>query len=58
MTLDDPQMYIRPVTIKFTQDLWADSDVFEFVCNENKRISSTPDTIELSDHVEEAVWKL
>jgi hypothetical protein len=37
MTLDDPQMYTRPFTIKFTEELWADSDVFEYFCNENEK---------------------
>jgi hypothetical protein len=37
MTFDDPQMYTRPFTIKFTEDLLADSDIFEYVCNENEK---------------------
>ena len=37
MTFDDPQMYTRPFTIKFTQDLQADSDIFEYICNENEK---------------------
>jgi len=37
MTFDDPQMYTKPFTIKFTQDLWADSDIFENICNENEK---------------------
>jgi hypothetical protein len=37
MTFDDAQMYTRPFTIKFTQDLLADSDIFEYVCNENEK---------------------
>ena len=36
MTFDDSEMYTKPFTIKFTQDLWADSDIFENVC-ENER---------------------
>ncbi len=36
-TFDDPQMYTRPFTIKFTQRLMADSDILEFYCNENER---------------------
>jgi hypothetical protein len=37
MTFDDPMMYTKPFTIKFTEELWADSDVFEYFCNENER---------------------
>jgi hypothetical protein len=37
MTFDDPQMYTKPFTIKFTQDLLADSDIFEYFCNENEK---------------------
>ncbi len=37
VTLDDPQMYTKPFTIKFTQDLLADSDIFENFCNENEK---------------------
>jgi hypothetical protein len=37
MTFDDPLMYTRPFSIKFTQDLLADSDIFENICNENEK---------------------
>ncbi len=37
MTFDDPILYTKPFTIKFTEELWADSDVFEYFCNENER---------------------
>jgi hypothetical protein len=37
ITFDDPQMYTKPFTIKFTEDLLADSDIFENICNENER---------------------
>jgi hypothetical protein len=37
MTFDDPQTYTKPFTIKFTEELWADSDVFEYFCNENEK---------------------
>jgi hypothetical protein len=30
-------MYTKPVTIKFTQELQADSDIFEYYCNENEK---------------------
>jgi hypothetical protein len=37
VTFDDPPMYTKPFTIKFTQELQADSDIFETFCNENER---------------------
>jgi hypothetical protein len=37
MTFDDPKMYTKPFTIKVTDELWADSDIFEFFCNENEK---------------------
>lgn len=37
MTFDDPQMYTKPFTIQLSEDLWADSDVFEYFCNENEK---------------------
>jgi hypothetical protein len=37
MTFDDPRMYSKPFTIKFTEELWADSDLFEYFCNENEK---------------------
>jgi hypothetical protein len=37
MTFDDPVMYTKPFSIKVTYDLWADSDIFEFICSENEK---------------------
>ncbi|HTD45503.1 MAG TPA: hypothetical protein VK687_15040 [Bryobacteraceae bacterium] len=37
MTFDDPQMYTKPFTLKVTEDLLADSDLFESFCNENEK---------------------
>lgn len=37
MTFDDPKMYTKPFTIKVTNELWPDSDIFEFFCNENEK---------------------
>jgi hypothetical protein len=37
MTFDDSLMYTKPFGIKVTYELWADSDIFEFVCNENEK---------------------
>ena len=35
--IDDPPLYTRPFNIKFTEELQADSDIFETFCNENER---------------------
>lgn len=37
MTFDDPQMYTRPFSIKFTHVLQADSDILEYVCLEGEK---------------------
>jgi len=37
MTLDDPHMYTKPISIKLSYELWADSDIFEFICSENEK---------------------
>jgi hypothetical protein len=37
ITFDDPLMYTKPFTIKFTEELLADADIFEFYCNENEK---------------------
>ena len=37
VTLDDPKMYTRPFSIKYTLDLVPDSELAEYVCDENER---------------------
>jgi hypothetical protein len=37
MTFEDSQMYTKPFGFKFTEELWADSDIFENFCNENEK---------------------
>jgi hypothetical protein len=37
MILDDPLMYTKPFTLKFTQDLLADSHIFENFCDKNEK---------------------
>jgi hypothetical protein len=37
MTFDDPQFYTKPFTIKYTEALLPDTDIFEFVCDENEK---------------------
>jgi hypothetical protein len=39
-TFDDPKAYARPWTVKVTADLVPDSDLLEYVCNENERDSA------------------
>jgi len=37
ITMDDPKSYNRPITFKVTHLLQADSDILEYVCNENEK---------------------
>jgi hypothetical protein len=37
VTIDDPKIYTKPFTIKFTELLLPDSDVMEYVCEENEQ---------------------
>jgi hypothetical protein len=37
ITFDDPVMYTKPFTVKFVEELLADSDIFEYFCNENEK---------------------
>jgi hypothetical protein len=39
MTFDDPQYYTKAFTIQYTEDLLPDTDVLEYVCNENEKDS-------------------
>jgi len=36
-TIDDPEMYTKPFTIKFTELLQPDTDIIESFCNENEK---------------------
>jgi hypothetical protein len=36
VTVDDPKAYTRPWTVSLTQRLMVDSELIEFVCNENQ----------------------
>ena len=36
-TIDDPKMYTKPFTIKFTHQLQPDSDILEYFCAENEK---------------------
>jgi hypothetical protein len=37
VTLDDPKMYTKPFTIKFSERLLPDNDLLEYVCEENEK---------------------
>ncbi len=37
VTITDPKVFTRPVTISFVEDLLPDTDVFEHICIENER---------------------
>jgi hypothetical protein len=37
MTVDDPAMYTRPFTVKFTVALLPDTDIFEYICAEGEK---------------------
>jgi hypothetical protein len=37
ITIDDPQMYTTPFTIKVTHLLQPDTDILEYFCNENEK---------------------
>jgi hypothetical protein len=37
VTISDPKIFTRPVTINFVEELLADTDVFEHICQENEK---------------------
>jgi hypothetical protein len=37
VTVDDPKAYTKPWTVKITQRLMADTELIEFICNENQQ---------------------
>jgi hypothetical protein len=37
VTMDDPKMYTKPFSIRYTMDLVPDSDIGEYVCAENEK---------------------
>jgi hypothetical protein len=37
MTFDDPTSYNKPFTVKLTHLLQPDTDILEYVCNENEK---------------------
>jgi hypothetical protein len=39
VTVDDPKAYTRPWTVSLTQRIKVDTEMFEFICNENEKSS-------------------
>ncbi len=37
ITIDDPKAYTKPFTVRVNQQIQVDSDMIEFVCNENQQ---------------------
>ena len=37
MTIDDPKSYTKPWTVRVNQRLLLDTELIEFVCNENQQ---------------------
>ena len=42
MTFDDPQLYTKPFSHQIHRRALADSDIFEYFCNENEKDRATP----------------
>jgi len=39
ITIDDPKAYTKPFTVRVNQRLMVDSEMIEFICNENEKSS-------------------
>ncbi len=39
VTVDDPKSYTKPFTVRINQQILADTELIEFICNENQRSS-------------------
>jgi hypothetical protein len=37
VTIDDPKAYTKPVTVRVNQQISVDSEIIEFICNENQQ---------------------
>jgi hypothetical protein len=37
VTIDDPAAYTRPFTVRVNQQILADEELIEFICNENEK---------------------
>jgi hypothetical protein len=42
ITIDDPEAYTRPWTVRVNQRLLADTELIEFVCLENQKFNAAP----------------
>jgi hypothetical protein len=47
ITIDDPKAYTKPFTVRVNHRIMVDSEMFEFICNENERSSH---------HIEPPAW--
>ena len=41
VTIDDPKAYTKPWTVRVNQRLLVDTELIEFVCNENQQFDPT-----------------
>ena len=37
VTIDDPRLYTRPFSVRYTQTLMPDTDILEYICTENEK---------------------
>jgi hypothetical protein len=37
ITIDDPKAYTRPFTVRVNQEIMVDTEMIEFICNENNQ---------------------
>jgi hypothetical protein len=37
LTIEDPKAYTKPFTVRINQQLMADDELIEFICNENQQ---------------------
>jgi hypothetical protein len=42
ITIDDPKAYTKPFTVRVNQEIMVDSEMIEFICNENNRFLNRP----------------
>jgi hypothetical protein len=35
VTIDDPKAYTKPFTVRVNQEIMVDTEMIEFICNEN-----------------------
>ena len=39
ITVDDPKVYTKPWTVRHVQEIMPDSEIIEFICEENQRFN-------------------